>query len=147
MPARELRQARERGGSRRVFLAKGSITPDSFLPVSRLLRSLLSLYLEQIWPNPGRGLDSSPVLSHQWVTMELITPSGPSAHGRALSAYLAPNCNAFVFPTDKIRKPAMSYDILTDNNLSYFLNVDAAPGLTDVLLAGGPPSSGQMETC
>jgi len=59
--------------------------------------------------------------------MELIGSAGPAPHFQTLSNFLTPDFGkAFVCPTDKKKNPTTN-SFLTDSNISYFLNVNAAP--------------------
>jgi prepilin-type N-terminal cleavage/methylation domain-containing protein len=60
-------------------------------------------------------------------SMELINSGGPAPHFQTLSNFLAPDsAEHFVCPTDQ-KKKATTNSFLAESNISYFLNVDAAP--------------------
>ena len=71
-------------------------------------------------------------------TMEYVSSGQTSPHFRKLSNYGSNLPNRLVCPADKVKTVATNVDMLTDQNISYFLNVDAPfknkPALT--FLAG-----------
>jgi prepilin-type processing-associated H-X9-DG protein len=60
-------------------------------------------------------------------SMELLAQAGPAAHFRTLSNNVSSNLDVWVCPTDRRKQGAASYSDFGDKNLSYFLNLNAAP--------------------
>ncbi len=58
-------------------------------------------------------------------TMEYLSCNETFPHFQKLSPYIL-NLNTMVCPTDKNRHAAENYRLLTDTNLSYFLNADTS---------------------
>jgi hypothetical protein len=69
-------------------------------------------------------------------TSEVFSSAGASVHFGALSNYLSKSCNVLVCPTDKKKLAATNFSLLTDRNVSYFFNLDTAPGLTNSFMLG-----------
>jgi len=71
-------------------------------------------------------------------TAEAFHSAGSSVHFGALSNYLSKGgYYLLICPTDKKKKfVATNFSVLTDRNVSYFFNLDAAPRLTNSFTIG-----------
>ncbi len=69
-------------------------------------------------------------------SLELIGGNSPALHFRTLSNYLPGNSWVWHCPADQSKLPLTNKTALTDQNLSYFISMDATPALTNAILAG-----------
>jgi prepilin-type N-terminal cleavage/methylation domain-containing protein len=69
-------------------------------------------------------------------TAEAFGSGGPSVHFGALSNYLVKNYRVLICPSDKKKVAATNFTALTDGNVSYFFNLDAAPDQTNGFVGG-----------
>jgi type II secretory pathway pseudopilin PulG len=66
-------------------------------------------------------------------SMESILNGRVFPHLREMSEYFAKKASVFVCPTDNARHVATNYSQLLDENISYFLNLDATTNNTAIL--------------
>jgi prepilin-type processing-associated H-X9-DG protein len=69
-------------------------------------------------------------------SMEFSSSNSAALHFRALSNYLGGALGIWHCPADQSKQPLTNKSALTDQNLSYFISVDATPVLTNAILAG-----------
>jgi hypothetical protein len=69
-------------------------------------------------------------------TAEAFASSGPSVHFGVLSNYLVKDYRVLICPSDKKKIAATNSSVLTDGNVSYFFNLDAAPNQTYSFVSG-----------
>ena len=69
-------------------------------------------------------------------SMELISSNSAALHFRALSNYPGGALGIWHCPADQSKQPLTNKSALTDQNLSYFISLDATPALTNAILAG-----------
>lgn len=69
-------------------------------------------------------------------SMEFIGSNSPALHFRTLSNYLGHSWSVLHCPADQSRQPLSNKTTLTDQNLSYFISVDATPALANAIHAG-----------
>jgi prepilin-type processing-associated H-X9-DG protein len=69
-------------------------------------------------------------------SMEFISSNSPALHFGTLSNYLGRSWSVLHCPADQFRQPLTNKNRLTDQNLSYFISVDATPVLTNAIHAG-----------
>ena len=68
--------------------------------------------------------------------MEFVSSYSAALHFRALSNYLGGALRIWRCPADQSKQPVTNKSALTDQNLSYFISVDATAALTNAILAG-----------
>ena len=69
-------------------------------------------------------------------SMELVGSNSPALHFRTVSNYFSRDLHEFRCPADESKQPLTTNGVLMDRNVSYFLSVDATPGMTNVIQGG-----------
>jgi hypothetical protein len=67
--------------------------------------------------------------------MELIASGQALSQFRVLSNYVK-STSAFICPTDKAKRVATNYETMNDQDISYFVNVDASANTANTILTG-----------
>ena len=88
-----------------------------------------------MWNGDNNGKFPWQVSSTNNGTMEFIGGGHPSSQFRALSGYVKP-FGIYICPSDTNRHPATNYETFSDQNTSYFVNVDAATNTASTILTG-----------
>lgn len=103
-------------------------------PTVRCMSNLREIILASLLrANDNNGQFPWAVSTNHGGSLEFANDGRAFRHFQSLSNYLLPTL--LVCPTDKTRKPATDYRKLTDQNLSYFLNLDSSTngGATEIL--------------
>jgi hypothetical protein len=68
--------------------------------------------------------------------MELIANNATASQFQPLSNYMKTSLSLFICPTDKARHAPKDYQTMSNQNLSYFVNVDATTNSSNTILTG-----------
>ena len=88
-----------------------------------------------IWQSDNDGRFPWQVSTTNSGPMELIASGQALSQFRVLSNYVK-STSAFICPTDKAKRVATNYETMNDQDISYFVNVDASANTANTILTG-----------